>query len=449
MRVRQIMDCSFPLCTIRDSIGYVAEQMIQHNSSLIVAVDEKNQYRGIITATSLLGMIQSSTQTAAALLEEVHPIFDTDDVSQLKKVNHDAVPVINTNYNVVGVVSLKSLIEYLPEALATNDAGHVRKTGPLSSKYTIDDIIGQSRDMLVLKERIIAAAKTRSTVLIMGETGTGKELVAHAIHRLSDRRHQPFIRVNCAAIPDTLLESELFGYEQGAFTGAAKGGHPGKFQLADGGAIFLDEIGDMPLMLQSKILRVLQEKEIEKIGGRFPVPVDVRVIAATHRNLLDLVKEGKFRQDLFFRLHVIPIQVPALRNHRDDIPLLADYFLQRISREMINDKPAVDRSFVKALLDYSWPGNVRELANIIEMAVSFSGSSLTVECLPDYMQHLQAEQHPEEDNTDLRSHADEAERSAILKAMEMYRGNKNRVAEALGISRSSLYNKMRKYAIEG
>lgn len=341
-------------------------------------------------------------------------------------------------------------MEFLPDIISTGSKSNPKGTGSdfkQSAKYSIDDIIGLSSDMLHLKERIIAAAKTKSTVLILGETGTGKELVAHAIHKLSPRRHQPFIKINCAAIPESLLESELFGYEQGAFTGANKSGFPGKFQLADGGTIFLDEIGDMPISLQSKILRVLQEREIEKIGGRYPIPIDVRVIAATHCNLLELVNEKKFRQDLYYRLHVIPMEIPPLRVRSEDIPLLVDHFLSNYKEEHGVEGPKVEKEFIAPLLNYHWPGNVRELMNLLEMAVSLSNGNLSREHVPGYILQESFKVDDEEKNSGLRAFANEAEKEAILSAIELYKGNKLKVSQALGISRSSLYNKLKKYNI--
>ncbi|MBP2667340.1 MAG: domain S-box protein, partial [Firmicutes bacterium] len=311
----------------------------------------------------------------------------------------------------------------------------------------INDIAGQSKPILLMKEQILAAAKTKSTIMLLGETGTGKELVAHSIHRLSTRRHNAFIRINCAAIPDNLLESELFGYDSGAFTGASKGGQIGKFEMADGGTIFLDEIGDMPMSLQSKILRVLQEKEIEKVGGRAPIPVDVRVIAATHRNLLQLVNERKFREDLYYRLHVIPIQLPPLRDRREDIPLLVDYFLTKQAMEMDIEKPPIERECLMSLIGYDWPGNVRELFNILEMTLSMASGTITQSMLPSPLKSDRSVEMNEPAPV-LRNLSDNVEKAAILQALDDYAGNKSKVCEALGISRSSLYSKLKKYQID-
>jgi transcriptional regulator with PAS, ATPase and Fis domain len=444
------MDCSFTLCSAQDTVETVSKKMLIENSFFAVITDGKNRYSGIVTANDLLGI--NNDTLIEPLVHKIEPVSETDSLMGLKTVKSDILPVINMNDNVVGVVSLRSLIEYLPQLLTLGETVRspgLRRPNQLSAKYTINDIVGQSKSILQLKEQIIAAAKTKSTVLILGETGTGKELIAHAIHRLSNRRHNPFVRVNCAAIPDNLLESELFGYESGAFTGAMKGGQTGKFEMADEGTIFLDEIGDMPLALQAKILRVLQEKEIEKIGGRAPIPLNVRILAATHRNLQTLVKENKFREDLYFRLHVIPIEIPPLRNHREDIPILTDYFLQKFSDDLEVPKPKVDRDFLTALVEYDWPGNVRELANTMELTLGLHSGTLTVDKLPSQLKTARTT-NPEEidDNAQLKRCADEAEREAILKALEYHKGNKLKVCDALGISRSSLYNKLKKYEID-
>ena len=451
LRIRQIMECNFTMCYQGDTVETVGRRMIQEQTNQAVIVDDKNLYQGIVSAAALLAMGRGE-EAVFPFMQTVPAVQEDAAVSVLKQRNQDYIPVLNYSGTPVGVVSLSRVLEYLLQAYADLEQQprpvSMRKTHQLSAKYTINDIIGESNPILLMKEQILAAAKTRSTVLILGETGTGKELAAHAIHRLSVRRHAPFVRVNCAAIPDNLLESELFGYEAGAFTGAVKGGQSGKFELADTGTIFLDEIGDMPLSLQSKILRVLQEKEIEKIGGRGPIPVDVRVIAATHQNLKQLVQNKKFREDLYYRLHVIPIQMPPLRDHREDIPLLVDYFLDKQSIELGIVKPDTDREFISALIEYDWPGNVRELANAIELAVSMANGMISKEKLPLSIREAYGRSAPEEDAGVLRNYAEEAEREAIVKALESCGGNKIKVCDILGISRSSLYNKLKRYNID-
>lgn len=450
LNIRQIMDCSFTLCIARETAETAIQRMIHNRASYAIVTDEGNTYRGILTAGALLSLKDTNIHIEQ-LLQEVEAVSEDELITELRPSDLDIVPVVNRVKNVVGVVNLRSTIQYLPEVLSSMDGSRpssFRRSAQLMAKYTINDIVGQSKAILQMKEQIIAAAKTKSTVLVLGETGTGKELAAHAIHKLSSRRHNAFLRVNCAAIPDNLLESELFGYEAGAFTGAVKGGQVGKFESADGGTIFLDEIGDMPFSLQSKILRVLQEKEIEKVGGRAPIPIDVRIIAATHRNLRELVKENKFREDLFYRLHVIPIQMPPLREHREDIPMLVEYFLQKQSKELGIAKPAIDHSFITALIEYEWPGNVRELANIMELAISMSHGAINRELLPKSMLTERFTGRGDEDSAILRNYAEEAEREAIIKALESFDGNKLKVSDWLGISRSSLYNKLKKYNID-
>lgn len=444
------MDCLFSVCTLGEKVEDVINKMQKKNSSYIIVIDKKNIYRGILTITSLIQSIDKDKDTIDSLVEVIETVSENEDISKLKVVNHEIIPVINDQKNVMGVINLKSVIEFLNERMTKYKdkyPGDIKSNPRLTSKYTIDNIIGESKDILLLKERIIAAAKTKSTVLILGETGTGKELVAHAITSLSSRRHQPFVRLNCAAIPETLLESELFGYEQGAFTGAIKGGNDGKFLMANNGTIFLDEIGDMQLNLQSKILRVLQEREIEKIGGQYPIPIDVRVIAATHEDLMELVRDNKFRRDLFYRLHVIPIQIPPIRNRREDIPLLVEHFNRIISKQLNITPPKIEESFINKILKYRWPGNVRELQNVVEMAVNFSNGIVNESHIPEYIiEDIEQTSHNELEG--LRATTNETERDAILKALEKYNGNKIKVAKYLGISRSNLYYKIKKLEID-
>ncbi|MFZ5966128.1 MAG: sigma-54 interaction domain-containing protein [Bacillota bacterium] len=452
MKTRDILDFSFTLCSLGDVVGNVIKKMALKDMSYAIVVDGNNEYIGILTASILLKNVDDLDRKIDKLVVKVQSVFEHEDIRVLKKAECDIIPVINMEQNVVGVISIKSVLEYIPGGLSQIGKSHINgfKDGKNhGAKYTIDDIVGESAAILTLKERIIAAAKTTSTVLIMGETGTGKELVAHAITNLSGRRHQSFVRINCAAIPETLLESELFGYEPGAFTGATKGGHPGKFIMANNGTIFLDEIGDMQLSLQSKILRVLQEKEIEKIGGHYPIPIDVRVIAATHADLYELVKFKKFRQDLFYRLHVIPIQIPPLRERKEDIPLLVENFIDKFSESLNIMKPTIHESFIKKLKTYHWPGNIRELSNVIEMAVNFANGMITEDHIPQYIfSENEFSQCDLDNGSNLKISTEENEREMILRALEIHRGNKNKVAEVLGISRSNLYYKMKKLNID-
>lgn len=324
-------------------------------------------------------------------------------------------------------------------------------------------LIGRSQPMLRLRRLIARVAETDTTVLVQGETGTGKEVVASAIHYCSPRRDRPFVAVNCGAIPAELLESELFGHEKGAFTGALTA-RQGRFELAQGGTLFLDEIGDMPLPMQVKLLRVLQERTFERVGSNRSMNTDVRVIAATHRDLEASISEGRFREDLFYRLNVFPVEVAPLRHRKEDIPLLAEHFaarLERDGRERIRLSPGA----LKALNLYHWPGNVRELANLIErLSILVPDGTVEVMDLPTKMLELaevdlsQSDEQitltasPEvglpEDGVDLREYLGQLEMSFIRKALEDAGGVVAHAAQALRMRRTTLVEKMRKYGIQ-
>ena len=314
----------------------------------------------------------------------------------------------------------------------------------------IDNIIGESEAIKKVKKETIMAAQSVSTVLITGESGTGKELFARAIHNHSKRAEYPFIAVNCAAIPDNLLESELFGYEEGAFTGARKGGKLGMFEIAHKGSLFLDEIGDMSLHLQSKLLRVLQEKEVNKIGAKSNIEIDVRIIAATNKDLESMVKEGTFREDLYYRLNVIPIKLPSLSQRKGDIPLLIDYMIREYSVKLEKNVEGIDEVALDRMQKYGWPGNVRELQNSIEYSVNMAqGREITVDVLPKSI--LEYEEKFEEDETSAIETLENLEKREIQKALKrygVYKKDKELAAKALGISRATLYRKIEKYGIK-
>jgi DNA-binding NtrC family response regulator len=307
-------------------------------------------------------------------------------------------------------------------------------------------IVGRSRTMQDVIHRAERVAETKSTVLITGETGTGKELVARAIHDRSAERHMPLIKVNCAAIPDTLLESELFGHVRGAFTGAATN-KKGRFALANGGSIFLDEIGTMQAPLQAKLLRVLQEREFEPLGAERTEKVDVRVIAATNRDLRQLVAEGKFQDDLFYRLNVIPIQIPPLRERREDIPVLVEHFVRKHAQRSGKPIDKIDEGVGAALQRYDWPGNVRELENTIERAVVLSnGRTITDRDIS--VLAPPAIQAPSLPSLRLHQNLEWAERESVRRALDQSRGVKKDAAELLGISQRALSYYLAKYRID-
>lgn len=316
------------------------------------------------------------------------------------------------------------------------------------AKYGLENIIGESEQIKELKRVFRKIANTHSTVLIQGETGTGKEIFAHAVHQESFRKINPFVRLNCAAIPPELLESELFGYEEGSFTGAKKKGKPGKFELANKGTIFLDEINEMPLNLQVKLLRVIQEREIDKIGAENPLPVDVKIIAATNQSLESQVQKGLFREDLFYRLNVVVLNIPPLRERKEDIPLLVENFITKLNRSLGFQVTGISGEAMELLHRYHWPGNVRELENAIERAMHLCvNSSLDVEHFYWIAQKLVGTLRAADRVGLIQNEVRTVEVEAIINALKLTKGNKARSAKILGINRVTLYKKIKKYGV--
>jgi len=324
-----------------------------------------------------------------------------------------------------------------------------------SSLFGLGGLMGQSEAMRRMYERIIKAAETDTTVIIYGETGSGKDVTARAIHSLSGG-NGPYVPVNCGAIPRELIESELFGYESGAFTGAKRGGSPGKFELANGGTILLDEIGDMPLDMQVKLLRVLQEKEVWRVGASAPIKLDVRVMASTNKDLLQMVRDGAFRQDLYYRLNVVRIVIPPLRERKEDIPLLVDTFISQMNIRLGLDIQGIQRQALELLMDYDWPGNVRELQNAVERAMNYAYEGIL---MPSHFRFIQNPSSPERSslsasqfqqsfhhpgNYPLYDHQ-ETESERIQRALSLCGGNKSAAAKSLGWARSTLYEKLKKH----
>ncbi len=317
----------------------------------------------------------------------------------------------------------------------------------IGDRFDFSRIIGRSAKMIALLDTLAMVAPSDATVLIMGESGTGKEVIANAIHHNSPRAGQPFIKVSCAALPETLLESELFGHEKGAFTGAVSR-REGRFQLAHRGTIFLDEVGEMSPALQTKLLRVLQEKEFEPLGSARTIKVDIRVIAATNKDLAKEVKEGRFREDLYYRLNVVPITMPPLRERKEDIPPLADHFLA-VYREK-NRKPikGISGKALDLLVRYDWPGNIRELENCIERAVIMAREEMIVPVdFPPQIQRLSGEGEKEGFAIPYGMSLAEMERELIVKTLAETGGNRTRAAEILGINRRTLQNKLKEYGL--
>ena len=310
--------------------------------------------------------------------------------------------------------------------------------------YALDNIIGNSRKILELKETIRRVANSDSTVLITGESGTGKEIFANAIHEISNRRDKNFVKINCAAIPENILESELFGYEEGAFTGAVRGGKIGKFELAHGGTLFLDEIGDMSFDMQSKMLRVLQDKVVERVGGNSPKKVDVRLIAATNQNLLKKIEKGEFREDLYYRLNVLLLELPPLRERLDDIEPLCSFFISKYNNKFGIYIEKIDDEAMDYLLNYMWPGNIRELENVIERAYNFvDGNTIHAKQLPEKI----IKGRGVVSVGDLKNNLNSLEKQLIVDTLKACGGNKSKTAQVLKINRASLYQKLKKHGM--
>lgn len=374
----------------------------------------------------------------------------------LKRTMSDRQPIFNATAHIVNCAGQHLPIR-ISTALLRDDQDHViggvetfqdlsqveQLKKELRARYSFQDIIGRSPAMVRLFELLPRIAESSSTVLLEGTSGTGKELFARAIHNLSLRKHKRFVVTNCGALPDTLLESELFGYKAGAFTDA-KRDKPGRFALADGGTIFLDEIGDISPAMQVRLLRVLQERVVEPLGGIEPQKVNVRVVAATNKNLSELVKSGAFREDLYYRIRVIHLQLPTLRQRREDIPLLVDHLVARFNRLQGKDVAGVSNEVMARLMDHEFPGNVRELENIIEQAFVLCGGGLIeLSHLPSELRPLTSLGINEDDGMTLSA----MEKHLIALALQRYGGNRKKAAHRLGIDTSTLFRKIRAYQI--
>ncbi|MEQ2526113.1 sigma 54-interacting transcriptional regulator [Bacillaceae bacterium CLA-AA-H227] len=350
----------------------------------------------------------------------------------------------------VGVIHDMSEIKNLNREL--NRARQIIRT--LEAKYSFEDIIGDSTEFQLAIEQAKLGAKTPATVLLRGESGTGKELFAHAIHNASDRKYNKFVRVNCAALSESLLESELFGYEEGAFSGAKRGGKRGLFEEANNGSIFLDEIGELSANTQAKLLRVLQENEITRVGGTKPISINVRVIAATNVNIEKGIINGTFREDLYYRLNRMPIHIPPLRDRKEDIPSLCNRLLQKINQDYGRNVEGVTPAAMKLLLQYNWPGNVRELDNILGRAVIFMNyheNEIDVHHIPELKMSQESKVElslpPISNGESLNSLLEQYERNIIIDTLEKMKGNKTETAKALGLSLRNLYYKLEKLDI--
>ena len=398
-----------------------------------------------LPASEVLGQAFTSIFPAnSPLLEALHAgtRYNNREVMLEKTKSHylsSGRPIIDKTGRIIGAVAIIKDISAVRELVLT-------VTSQL--KITFDEILFTSQSM----QRVVSFAKSiargESTVLIRGETGTGKELIARALHAASPRSKKTFVPLNCAAIPDALLESELFGYEDGAFTGAAKGGKPGLFEFANSGTIFLDEIGEIPAHLQAKLLRVLQEGKVRRIGSSREIPVDVRVLAATNRNLESMITKGSFREDLYYRLNVIPLFIPPLRERKDDIPLLIQFFLKRCAARLHKETDTISQQALTKLTGYHWPGNIRELENVIERAVTIViGNIIQAEHIifdQDYSPVTPA--LPQACNRTLEEIINEVEQDVLIKAMAKHTTSRQ-LGAVLGLSHTAVLKKLHKYGL--
>lgn len=346
------------------------------------------------------------------------------------------------------IATITNLVEMVDQLQLMNERYRTQIHELKRKRYGIDKLIGDSPGMQQIKASIRKVADSDLSVLITGETGTGKELVANALHTLSSRRDEAYIKLNCAAIPKELMESELFGYTEGAFSGAVKAGKPGKFELANNGTILLDEVGEIPLELQGKLLRVLQEHEVERVGGLGPVALNVRVVCSTNRDLRRLSAEGLFRSDLYYRINVMELHMPPLRERREDIPALCEHLLQKINRNHGCFVNGLDDEVMDFFMWYEWPGNVRELEHSMERACVMTQSGVLRIGAFDFLASRTGASDAVSDPATLHARRQALEKQAILEALSKAHGNKSKAARELGITRGLLYEKLKRFDIE-
>lgn len=418
--------------TITAACGEEALELINSHQVDIVITDIKMPG---ITGIELFSKIRDIDSSIKVILITAFATLET----ALEALKMGAVDYITKPFDLNDVLeSVEKIVNSMDDVIET-----VKEKSSSMENYFLTGSAKMQSAIELMKQ--VAGSKT--TVMIYGETGTGKELAAQVLHNLSPRSEKPFIKVNCAAIPENLLESELFGYERGAFTGA-NGSKPGRFELADGGTIFLDEIGDITPLMQVKLLRAIQEREFERLGGIRTIKVDVRIIAATNKSLEELVKNGSFRQDLFYRLNVVPITLPALKERKEDINQLIQYFLKKSSSISNSNVKEISEEALLLLKGYNWPGNIRELENVIERCVVITpGRKINTEDLPEYIISYD-ELEDAENSGELNKVVDNAEKNMIIKALKECDGNRTKTSEILGISRRSLHRKILKYSIE-
>jgi two-component system response regulator HydG len=456
--------------------------MVENKGKILVVDDEPSQRKMLKANLSLdgyevyeaddgtdaIGKVSAGFYDLILMDNRMSQMDGIDALKEIKKIS-PAIPVIIITAHASVETAVEALQagahDYLTKPLDVDElrikirqtlefwrlkAENILQRRRLESLFEASRIVGKSPVMKEILETVAMVAPTEASVLILGESGTGKELIANALHQGSARSDKRFIKVNCAALPETLLESELFGHEKGAFTGAVNR-RPGRFELADGGAIFLDEIGEMSLATQAKLLRVLQEREFEPLGSTRTVKVDIRIIAASNKVLLDEVKKGTFREDLFYRLNVVPIHLPPLRDRKEDIPLLAEHFLKIYNEKNNKNVQGFHPRALDALMRYSWPGNIRELENIVERSVIFSREDYVLFSeLPEIIREASGDTLSQEVREGFKPGMTirEMERELIIRTLEDNDGNRTRTARILGITRRTLQHKLKEYDLD-
>ncbi len=446
----------------------ILETLLDSLDEMVVIIDHNG--RVIMMSESYREFLQVKDYQGKHVTEVIentrmHHVLDSriSEIGDIQEINGNhmvasRIPILDRNNKLLGAVGkvifkdskeLYSLAQKVSRLESEVDYYKNVLSKELDNNYFFNQISGDSDISRTVKQLAMHASRTDSNVLIVGESGTGKELYAHAIHKASKRGNKPFIRVNCAAIPGELLESELFGYEAGAFSGARKEGKKGKFELANGGSLLLDEIGEMPLNMQAKLLRVLQEQELNRLGGEKTVKLNVRIITSTNINLAEAMEAKTFREDLYYRLDVVKISLPPLRDRLCEIRTIANDLLMKLSNKMGIYVEKIDHGALEAFMRYNWPGNVRELENVIERAINLLDNETTIQ-----IKHLPTRLHIKGDspapisaNKKLPSLIKDIEKHAIRETLEETKFNKNRTAKLLGISRANLYKKMKEYQL--
>lgn len=464
----------FLMDKLQETDGVIFEGLIENPHTGYLTVD-KHGYVTFINKTMLEAFNLKESEVVGKYILDVIPNSklpeilatgrtdraDIFTISPGRDILVDRLP-IKKNGQIIGAIAhsvvmdmseVKHLIQKLQD---TQQELSIYKDAVCSfyrAKWRFENLIGQNYEFTNIVTMAKQFSRTSSTLLITGESGTGKELFAQAIHNASPRCNGPFIRINCAALPENLLESELFGYADGAFTGAKKGGKPGKFELANGGTIFLDEIGDMPMSMQTKLLTVLQEKVIERVGGTTPIQINARIIAATNRDLEEMVRNHEFRDDLYYRLNVVQLKLPPLRKRMDDLPMLTEDLIKRLNVKLETSIEGISDKAMQVLLNYNWPGNIRELENLLERAINLAHMNNRTLIEPVDFPSLynsagQLNTLESDESKTLPERIDDLEKQLIIQALDKTNGNKTQAAKLLGIHTSALYRKLNKYNLD-